>query len=277
LAGATRRRRLLLGALAVAGCGIAAAAGTTAPAPGKTGPLSGRTKIRKIELLKLTRGPHRGALLVWADVFHGSLAPGATPSGRARNLGLLRVELRSARGSGSGADHVRLPVAGPPQAGRPEHGYRVLIPSGQAKALGSGPVELLARASQSLDLNGDGVVDARNSETQRARLKPNPVEQPLFPRPGAWSYSDPTTTYVFNTDTVSVTVFSAFSKTGGCMIQDPMHAPVDPVTGSFHHNDGEVDIGGQFTAAGTASVTGTVAVSNCYQDQLNNAIFSLAQ
>jgi hypothetical protein len=261
--------------LGVAACVVGAAtlAGATA-ASGKSKLLSGKTKIRKLKLLRLTHGAHRGELLVWADVVHGRVT--AKASGKSADIGLMRVELRSSRGSESGRDRYRIPISTQSQQGPPENGYRVMIPSRRAKALGSGRIQVRARVSQQLDLNGDGDVDATSLDSAHTRGRPASVAQ-TYPQPGSWAFSDTTTAYIFTTDTKSVTAFSGFGKTGNCGFQDAMHSPVDPQTGFFKHYDGEVDVSGQFNSATTAIVTGDVSVGGCYQDFLHEANFTLGQ
>jgi hypothetical protein len=274
-----RRRGSLICFACIAGCALAAG-GLSAAQAGqhRVKALSGKTKIRKIELLKLTRGAHRGSLLFWADVVHGRVSAGPEAKPAASELGVLTLDLRGSRGSASGADRFRLPVSAATQIARPENGYRVRIPRGRARALGSGPIQVLAHASQSLDLNGDGQPDATSADSERRRLHPTPVPSLAFPRPGAWAYSDSTTTYTFNTNSRSVILVSAFSRTGQCSFQDPMHSPVDPETGLWKHNDGEVDVSGQFNADDTAAtVTGDVNVGGCSQDFRHEASFTLAQ
>jgi hypothetical protein len=269
-----RRRRLLLCFLGVAACAIGAGALSATGTAAKSKLLSGKTKIRKLELLRLTGGPHRGALLVWADVVHGLAA--AKSSGKASDLGLLRVELLSSKGSDSGKDRYRIPLTSQPPAAPPENGYRVMIPGRRAKALGSGPIQIRAQASQTLDLNGDGEVDATGMDTERTRRRATSVAQ-TYPQPGTWGFSDFTTNYLFTTNTKSVTLFSAFGRKGDCSFQDPMHSPVDPESGFFKHYDGTVDVSGQFNSATTAIVTGDVSVGGCYQDFLHEANFTLGQ
>jgi hypothetical protein len=274
-----RRSRSFACFACIAGCTLAAG-GLSAAQAGQhdAKALSGKTKIRKIELLKLTGGSHRGSLLLWADVVHGRVSTGAKARPAASQLGLLRVELRRSGVSASGTDRFRLPVSAAAQVARPENGYRVRIPRRRAEALGSGPIDVVARASQSLDLNGDGQPDATSTDSEHRHLSPTPVQQLAFPRPGAWAYSDSTTSYTFNTNSRSVVLFSAFSKTNQCSFQDPMHSPVDPETGFWKHYDGEVDVSSQFNAGDTSAiVTGDVNVGGCYQDFLHEASFTLAQ
>jgi hypothetical protein len=239
--------------------------------------LSGKPKIRKIELLRVTGRAHRGSLLVWADVAHAQVRPGAKAARRATHAGMVRVELSGGGSSASSTDRFRLPVSNLLEVGRVGHGYRVRIPRRRAKALGSGPIEVRVRAIQRLDLNGDGRPDATSSNGRRARLKPTPLQEPLLPPAGAWSYRDFTTQYIFNTLDGDVTTFSALSLNGRCMTQDPIDQPVDPESGEFTNSDGEVNITGGFNGNGTAQVSGTVVVGTCYQDLLHGVTFSLAQ
>ena len=221
---------------------VCAAAGATAAAAAarqsKSALLSGETEIRKLRVLRVTKGADRGSMLVWARVAHASPAPGVSASPAAAHKGSLRVKLKGPGGSFSGSDASPLldtftPTVPP---GELAHGYRVRIPRTKAKALTegkSGAIDVSIRANQRFDLEGDGKVDATSADRLRDPVKPKAVAGTIDPEDGSYRFpannpGDPS--FQVQSDVIT-SVTGRGSST--CTLVAADRAAVDPATGGF--------------------------------------------
>lgn len=252
----------LLAGMALCLLALAAVGQPAAGTPRHAKTFRAKSRIRAFELLRPTRRPERGSLVVWIAVDHG--APASSVAAHAL-LGSSDVGTATIRLTGAGSQTAERVVSHDLRAEdasgarRFSVAYSVRFSKAQLKPLGgaNGRFAVSVTVLRSFDRKGAGNARGQQVASLHLTLKPKRLRHTFSARDG--TYYDRFRQQQF---TVHDGVLDSYSKNDSCPVSTAAGSSlIDPRTAHFRYDvsDGSdrVDISGKFTSSTTATASGT--------------------
>lgn len=255
----TRFPRWRAGALAVLAGGLSvwliAGLAQAAPSSAAKPAFGGKTKIREVKILRPTARGERGSLVVWVRATHASLRESAASETLAGSTHKGRVRVRV---EGLGSRTAVHPLSRAAGEDKVDHGYTVRFDDRRSRArierVAANKVDVRVKATQTVDLDGDGGPEAVSSARAKLRVAPTVIESTIDPADGEYQSPLAGDRGGFFVYSGQIYIFYVTNSVG-CGSDVTPSAPIDPSTGEFAINYKGVNAAGTFQADGkTANV-----------------------